>query len=168
MCELALLHVRTVHLESARQESQSYELVPSSEQARKVCGLFRDFLANRPPGFRDQVGFLNRGDVEMEWAASPGGVALATFFSGGEPRSMSILLAGISADADRMMLDSFGQVVPLPADLGAAGRPLLVNAIFPGEPEFTPALQLLAAALASVYFRTVLKLAGAPDRGGAG
>ncbi len=162
---MALLHVRTLHLESAGQESQSYELAPSSEQAEKVCALFRDFLANRPPEFRDKVGFLNRGDVEMEWAAAPGGVALATFFAGGEPRSMSVLLAGISADADRMMLDSFGQVVPLPPGLDAAGKPLLVNAIFPGEPEFTPALQLLTAALASVYFRTVLKLAEASDAG---
>jgi hypothetical protein len=163
---VAVLHVRTVHLESAGWESESYELAPSSEQAERVCALFRDFLANRPPGFRDKVGFVNRGDVEMEWAAAPGGVALASFFTGGEPRSMSVLLAGISADADRMMLDSFGQVVPLPrSDLDAAGRPLLVNAIFPGEPEFTPAIQLLTAALASVYFRTVLKLAGAPGGG---
>jgi len=37
-------------------------------------------------------------------------------------------------------------------------RPLLLQLLFPGSPEWMPAVQLLSTALASVYFRAILAL----------
>jgi hypothetical protein len=36
-------------------------------------------------------------------------------------------------------------------------RPLLIQIVLPADPEWTPAMQLLSTALASVYFRSVLR-----------
>ena len=36
-------------------------------------------------------------------------------------------------------------------------RPLLIQILLPGDPEWTPAMQLLSTASASVYFRSVLR-----------
>jgi hypothetical protein len=60
------------------------------------------------------------------------------------------------------MLDAWRQSVlePLLAEnapqfVEAPERPLLINILFPQSEELGPALQILAAALASVYFRCV-------------
>jgi len=42
--------------------------------------------------------------------------------------------------------------------LDAAERPLLFHLIFPGRPEYAPRAQILATALASVFFRAVLTI----------
>ena len=36
-------------------------------------------------------------------------------------------------------------------------RPLVIQVLFPNDPEWMPAVQLLSAALASVYFRSLLR-----------
>lgn len=47
-----------------------------------------------------------------------------------------------------------------PAYLEAPERPLLLNVIFPGNPELTARLQLLVTALSSVFFRVMNEMRG--------
>jgi len=82
---------------------------------------------------------------------------------------MGVLLTGVQSESDRMMLEMFvaNVLVPLfgnvPEDevkklAQVKDRPLLLQLLFPGSPEWMPAVQLLSTALASVYFRTILTL----------
>jgi hypothetical protein len=89
---------------------------------------------------------------------------LASLFCGSEPASISVLLSGQNAEADRMMAEVFRENVldvlfcgEFNEILAVAERPLLVQVQFPCDPEWAPAVQLLAAALASVYFRDNLE-----------
>lgn len=157
--------VRTLFVETGRVESGEYELTPSGEQAQQVCNLFLEYLSHRPPQFRDRLGFLTKGSFELDWSAAPGGAAFAALYEGGEPLSMSVLLSGVHPEVDQQMLEALRTTViesarPDEAAVLAASpeRPLLLNAVFPGAPEHTPTLQLLAAALASVYFRAILQI----------
>ena len=140
-------------------ESTTFELVPSHEPAERVCQVLREFLAHRPPQFREKLTFLNHGDLELEWSASEGGVAFASLYNTGDPAAFLLLLSGQDDEADQGMYQGFasslvqpliGEASPLPE-----GRPLLILLIAPGSPELTPLLQLLATALASVYFRSL-------------
>jgi hypothetical protein len=158
-----MFHVRTIYLDQLREERASYELAPTVEDGQRICSLFAEFLSQRPPEFREKLPFLQR-DLELEWTAGPGGVALASFHTATAPCSMGILLAGVDAEADLIMLDAWRKTVMRPllqddADkfLDGEERPLLVNIVFPEAPELTPALQLMAAALASVYFRCAMQ-----------
>jgi hypothetical protein len=160
-----VFHVRSIFPDLERVASASFELTPTNPQAEAVCSLFERFLADRPPAFRDKLGFLRKGEFELDWSAAPGGVALATMMQDGEPASMSVLVAGVQPDTDAMMLDVFRENVLLPLFDGAYDsvaalplRPLVLEVIFPGRPEWVPALQLLSASLGSVYFRTVLSI----------
>ncbi|MFN0165025.1 MAG: hypothetical protein ACKV22_01230 [Bryobacteraceae bacterium] len=153
---------RTVFVESRSADSASYELVPASEEAQRVCGLFLEFLAHRPPQFRERLAFVTRGDYELDWNAAPGGAAFAAIYQNGEPLSMGVLLSGVHPEVDDQMLSALRSTVlemAVPAEAGqlasAEERPLLLNVVFPGSPESTPALQLLTTALASVYFRCI-------------
>jgi hypothetical protein len=74
-----------------------------------------------------------------------------------------VLLAGVSPDTDEMMLEVFRENVLQPLfgcefDHVCTGdcRPLLLRVVFPGSPEWLPAVDLLSVSFASVYFRTVL------------
>ena len=157
-----MFHIRTIHLAEKRQDQAAYELAPTNPEGQQVCAMFAGFLAERPPEFRERLPFLRR-DLELEWTAAPGGVALASFHTGQAPCSMGILLAGVDAEADRIMLDAWRDNVIGPLMGGDAGdyglaaeRPLLINVLFPEAAEFGSALELMAAALASVYFRNAL------------
>ena len=105
---------------------------------------------------------MKKGDFEMDWSSAQGGVALASLFQAGEPVSMSVLVSGQDTCTDQIMLDVFRENVLSPLfdfeydhvtqlDL----RPLLIEVIFPGRPEWVPAVQLLSACLGSVYFRSL-------------
>lgn len=156
--------VRTIFLEESRQETATYDLTPADDEGQKVCSMFADFLAGRPPEFREKLPFL-KADLDLEWTAAPGGVALASFHDSQSPRTMGILLAGVDAEADRVMLDAWRDQVLRPLMGGDPGRfaeeparPALINIVFPGSPELLPALQLMTTALASVYFRCMIQL----------
>ena len=106
---------------------------------------------------------MKRGDFELDWSSVGDGVALASLFQAGEPLSMGVLISGKDRCMDEMMLDVFRENVLSPlfdseydhvtrTDV----RPLLIEVVFPGKPEWTPAVQLLSACLGSVYFRSVL------------
>ncbi len=164
--------IRTIFPEQARVETGTFEIVPSNEQGRAVCALFLEFLSSQPPEFRAALPFLKKGEIELEWASAAGGAALASFYESEEPVSMGILLAGVNEESDGQMMAALKQAVLDPlfgaeADryLEAAERPLLLNVIFPGNPELTPRLQLLAAALASVFFRVMREMSGLPEAG---
>ncbi|MCC6365858.1 MAG: hypothetical protein IT165_20270 [Bryobacterales bacterium] len=157
--------IRTIFPDQSRVEVSHYELIPSHEQGQAVCALFLEFLSERPTEFREKLSFLKKGDTELEWTAASGGTALASFYEEGHPISMGVLLSGIDAESDTQMRGALKQSVLEPIFGEEAGkyligdeRPLMLNVIFPGAPELNPRTQLLAAALASVYFRVMLQL----------
>lgn len=156
--------VRTIHPEEKRVETAAFELEPELEQGRQVCALFGEFLANRPAEFRERLPFLNRTELELQWAAAAGGAAFYAFFHGGEAVTMGVLVSGVNEESDARMLEAWGGIAgPLLggwADglLKAPERPLMMGIEMPGYPEIAPAVQLLSAAPASVYFRAILAL----------
>ena len=94
-------------------------------------------------------------------------------FAPDEPAAISVLLSGIDAEADRMMARVFsgktswtscfaGQFEEV---LEIRERPLVIQVLFPNDPEWIPAVQLLSAALASVYFRDNLSPAQKNEHG---
>ena len=164
-----MFHVRNIYIEEARVEAGKFDIVPTNPQGEAVCALMAEFLTNRPPEFRDKLAFLKKGNFELDWAAVPGGVALASIFDGQEAATMAILLTGVEPEADAMMLNLFRDNVLLPVLQDAPPdkvnelidvpeRPLMLQALFPISPEWAPAVQLLTTTLASVYFRTILQL----------
>lgn len=150
--------VQAIHLESGEVENTTFDLVPKVEQAEKICRVFGEWLAGQPSEFRERIPFLTRGDMELEWTAASDGVAFAALIGGGEPLSVSVLLAGINAEADNGMLEGLLRMVPEDVFTPSTQRPLLATLLFPGAPEAIPTVQLLTTALASVFFRTVLGL----------
>ena len=163
--------VRTIHPVDKRVEAASFELKPGLEQGETVCSLFREFLAGRPQEFRDRLTFLKKEDIELEWAAAPGGAAFAALFHENLPLSISVLLAGVDESADHQMLGALRATVLEPV-MGAEAervmeapeRPLMMTVLFPDAPELIPTVQLLSTALASVFFRTMLQLSQAAGR----
>jgi hypothetical protein len=159
-----MFHVRCILPHQGRIEANQFDLQPADSQGEAVCDLFRRYLSDRPSQFRDRLPFLRRGDIELDWSAAEGGVALASLFCSSEPASISVLLSGVNPEADRMMTEVFRENV---LDLLFGGefyevleipdRPLVVQVLFPCDPEWAPAVQLLSAALASVYFRDNLR-----------
>ena len=175
-----MLHVRSIHPDQNRVEEATFALTPTNPQGEAVCSLIERFLVGRPPAFRERLSFLKKGDFELDWSAITGGVALASLFQGETPASMSVLVAGASPETDAMMIEVFRENVltPLFGDefnhvCAFEARPLLLQVVFPGSPEWLPAVQLLTVSLASVYFRTVLgqsngKSGGEETGGGCG
>lgn len=159
--------VRLVHAAVRRVETGLFDTEPEHEQARRVIGLVREFLKNRPPQFRDKLAFLKEGDLELEWLAAPGGVAFASIDEEGTPLSMAVFLSGREFEADAGMLTGFRQGVVEPLMGGASDeeadtlygseRPLVLIAVMGRSPERIPALHLLNTALASVYFDALTK-----------
>jgi hypothetical protein len=160
-----MFHVHSIHLDPLKTECSSFEIIPTDPSAEKVCDVFADFLVNRPAQFRDKLGFLTRGDMALDWSAVPGGAAFASLFEGPDPGTMSVMVSGVNAAADQMMLSMFCDTVlkPLledsPAPEDFPERPLLLQVILPGMPELGPTFQLLSTTLASIFFRTVLRIA---------
>ncbi|MBC7925686.1 MAG: hypothetical protein H7039_08520 [Bryobacteraceae bacterium] len=158
-----MLHVRSIYPDQGRVEETSFGLAPTNPQGEAVCTLMERYFANRPAAFRDQLSFLKKGDFALDWSAVTGGVALASLFQGESPASMSVLMAGVCPETDAIMLEVFRENVLVPLFDGEFDhvckvqcRPLLIQVIFPGLPEWLPAVQLLSVSLASVYFRSVL------------
>jgi hypothetical protein len=159
--------VRLIHAADRRVETGSFTTEPDHEEARKVVGLVREFLKYRPPQFRDKLGFLKEGDLELEWLAAPGGVAFASIDEEGAPLCMAIFLSGREFEADAGMLTGFRQGVIEPLMAGASEeeqetlygpeRPLVLIAVMGRSPERIPALHLLNTALASVYFEALAR-----------
>jgi hypothetical protein len=163
-----MFHVRTIHPEDRRVEVAGFDLVPGLAQGQTVCNLFAGFLAERRGEFRERLPFLNKGDIELQWAAEAGGAAFASFFSGGRAVGMGVLLSGVDPEADAQMLEAFRLSIAGPMlgefAMEAAERPLVVM-IQPGDqPELIPTIQLLVTALASVYFRAIRAMAGASQQ----
>ncbi len=149
--------IQNIYADGAKSDAHELPLKPN-EEAEKVCALFADFLAGHPAGFREKLPFLNRGNYELEWAAAAGGSAFATFYESDAPVSMGVLLSGNDEESDRQMLDFFvsSPLEPMFASTRpAAIRPLLLQVNFMDRPDAAPVVQLLATALASVYFRAI-------------
>ena len=158
-----MFHVRCIFPDQGRIEANRFELQPTNPQGEAVCDLFRRYLADRPAAFRDKLPFLRKGDIELDWSAANGGVALASLFSSGDPAAISVLLTGRDAEADRMMIEVFRENVldvlfegQFQEALDVKERPLIIQVLLPCDPEWMPAVQLLSTALASVYFRSIL------------
>lgn len=145
-------------------EAASYDVIPTNDQGKAVCGLFLDFLSENPPEFRKPLPFLKKGSTELQWAAADGGVAFAAFFEEGQPVSMGVLISGLVPEADEQMIASIREAIfgeeEAEGMLDAPERPVFLNVLFPGSPELHPQTQLLSAALASVYFRVIGEMAG--------
>lgn len=157
-----MLHVRSIFPDQGRVEATSFDLKPGNPQGEAVCSLIERYFCHRPAAFRDRLSFLRKGDFELDWSAVHGGVALASLFQAQAPASMSVLVAGLEPETDLMMLEVFRENVLNPLFCGEFDsavevdvRPLLLQVVFPGEPQWLPAIQLLTVSLASVYFRTV-------------
>jgi len=155
--------IRSVFLDPARVEAAGYDVIPTNDQGKAVCGLFLDFLSENPPEFRKPLPFLKKGNTELQWAAADGGVAFAAFFEDNQPLSMGVLISGLVPEADEQMIASIRDAIfgeESTEMLDAPERPLFLNVLFPGSPELHPQTQLLSAALASVYFRVIGEMAG--------
>ncbi|MBK5290460.1 MAG: hypothetical protein JJE04_02040 [Acidobacteriia bacterium] len=151
-------------------QDSNIDLTPALPQGVTVCNLFAGFLAGAPGQFRERLPFLNKHEIELEWTAAPAGAAFAAFYNAGDTLAMAVLLSGADQTADEQMLMSlrssildpmFGAGSTSLADLPQ--RPLLVMVQFREQPELTPTIQLLAAALASVYFRAIRQIQPLPS-----
>ena len=154
--------------DGVRVEAAEFDLEPKLAQGRSVCNLFAEFLAERPAEFRETLPFLNKQEIELQWAAAGGGAAFASFFHNGRALAMAVLLTGADPDADAQMLEALMISVLEPmlgeetaARLGQLSeRPGVLLLVPPhDEPELNPTVQLLITALASVYFRAVRAMA---------
>lgn len=148
-----------------RVDASSFELTPTNPHGEAVCCLFERYFSDRPSAFRDRLSFLRKGDFELDWSAVSGGVALASLYRNGTPVSMAVLISGTDPATDMNMIEVFRDNVLNPlfgtefdSVLSETSRPLVLQVVFPEEPEWEPAIQLLTASLASVYFRTILQL----------
>lgn len=172
--------VRTLHAgdvaspESVRLEAAEFDLEPRLQQGRAICNLFAEYLAQRPGEFREILPFLNKQEIELQWAAAAGGAAFASFFHSGQALAMAVLLSGTDPESDEQMIEALKVSVlgPMFGEEGAerlsaiAERPGVLMLVPPHDsPELNPTVQLLLTALASVYFRAVIALAGAAPAG---
>ncbi|MCW5964141.1 MAG: hypothetical protein KIT83_08885 [Bryobacterales bacterium] len=152
-------------------QRQELELQPGNPQGEEVCQLFQRFLADKPTEFRLILPFLKRDEIEMEWAAAPGGAALCTFYEDDSPLASAVLLSGIDPDADGQMCALFEAAILDPIfgpeaklALHFSAYPAVALAMLAAEPERFPTVQLFYASLASVYFRQMSALsAGLPS-----
>ena len=55
--------IRTVFLDPPQVEAATYDVIPTNEQGKAVCGLFLDFLSENPPEFRKPLPFLKKGNT---------------------------------------------------------------------------------------------------------
>ena len=76
----SMFHVRTIRLGQEQAEVSTFDLEPALPQGVTVCNLFAEFLATRPGEFRERLSFINKHDIELQWAAAAGGAAFAGFF----------------------------------------------------------------------------------------
>ena len=118
----SMFHVRCIHPDQGRIEANSFELQPTNSQGEAVCDLFRRYLADRPATFRDKLPFLRKGDIELDWSAAKGGVALASLFSSGEPAAISVPLTGLDPEADRIMWKCSARMFSMCSSEGSSAK----------------------------------------------
>ena len=148
-------------------QAQDFELSPTNPQAEEVCDLFHRFLVDKPAEFRLRLPFLKHDDIEMEWAAAPGGTALCMFYEDDSPLASAVLLSGLDSSSDSQMATLYEAAILHPI-FGEESKKVLAFESYPGvavallsaAPERAQALQLFYAALASVFFRQMSQLRG--------
>jgi hypothetical protein len=158
--------VRTITAETKVVAVDTFDLEPSTDQAQIVCGMFGEFLSKRPTEFKDPLDFIQKYNMELEWAAAGGGCAYASFYVDGVPVAMLVLLCGFLQREEQLMLQGLkaailGRMLGDDADrlMDLPERPVVLQVILPGQLELTPTLQLLTTSLASVYFQVMYRLA---------
>ena len=151
--------------EAPRLETAAFDLTPALEQGRAVCNLFAEFLSGAPGEFRERLPFLNKLSIDMQWAAASGGAAFYAFFYDNETVEMGVLAAGTNAESDEQIIAALRESIAVPMAgerarewMAPGERPLALRMRMPGKPELGPTMDLLAMALASVYFRAILSL----------
>jgi hypothetical protein len=148
-------------------QAQDFELAPTNPQGAEVCELFHRFMADKPAEFRLRLPFLKHDDIEMEWAAAPGGTALCTFYEDDSPLASAVLLSGLDSGSDGQMSALYEAAILDPIfgeeskkALAFDSYPSIAVALLGAAPERAPAVQLFYAALASVFFRQITTLRG--------
>lgn len=146
---------------------QDFEISPTNTQASEVCELFHRFLVDKPAEFRLRLPFLKHDDIEMEWAAAPGGTALCTFYEDDSPLASAVLLSGLDRNSDGQMAALYEAAILSPIFgeeakkvLTFADYPAIAVALLGAPPERAQAIQLFYAALASVFFRQMRQFRG--------
>lgn len=141
-------------------QAQDFELSPTNPQAEEVCELFHRFLVDKPAEFRLRIPFLKHDDIEMEWAAAPGGTALCTFYEDDSPLASAVLLSGLDRSSDSQMATLYEAAILDPIfgkeskkALAFESYPSVAVALLGAAPERARVVQLFYAALASVFFR---------------
>lgn len=155
-----MFQMRTLAPGGDAVQQQQLALQPDDPQSEQICDLFHRFLVDKPKEFRLRLPFLKRDEIEMEWAAAPGGAALCTFYEDDSPLSSAVLLSGTNAEADQQMGALFDAAVLQPV-FGPSAKDLLRFEAYPAVAvallaaphERYPVVQLFYASLASVYFR---------------
>lgn len=154
--------VRTIYPDSRSVNIETFEVEPTTPQAQSVCGLFGQYLSERPTEFRDKLEFVKKYNMEMEWAAAGGGCAYCAFYVDDVPVSMMVLLCGYVLREEQLMLDGLkaailGRLLEDDADrlMDVPERPVVLHVLLPGHAELGPMLQLMTSALASVYFQAM-------------
>ncbi|MDZ7636946.1 MAG: hypothetical protein U5J83_01600 [Bryobacterales bacterium] len=148
-------------------QAQDFELTPTNPQGEEVCELFHRFLVDKPAEFRLRLPFLKHDEIEMEWAAAPGGTALCTFYEDDSPLASAVLLSGLDKSSDNQMATLYEGAILDPVFgkeskkvLAFESYPSVAVALLGAAPERAPAIQLFYAALASVFFRQMSQLRG--------
>ncbi len=148
-------------------QAQDFELSPTNPQAEEVCGLFHRFLVDKPAEFRLRLPFLKHDEIEMEWAAAPGGTALCTFYEDDSPLASAVLLSGLDSNSDSQMATLYEAAILHPIFgeeakkvLAFESYPSVAVALLGAAPERAQTMQLFYAALASVFFRQMSHLRG--------
>jgi len=151
--------VRVFHLDSQRQESGTFDLDPALEDARRVVGVMREFLAGKPAQFKDAIPFLKHGAVELEWNAASGGVAFFAWSVDGSPAVFGAMVSDAASEAGLGVLGGFANTLNL-ADRPATSGETIWLAALPGRPEILPLLHLLTTSLGSAFFGALHRAAG--------
>jgi hypothetical protein len=151
--------VRVFHLDNQRQETGRFDLEPNLEDARRVVGVMREFLAGKPVEFKEAIPFLKRGAVELEWNAAAGGVAFFSWTVEGSPAMFGAMVSDAASEAGVVVLSGFANTLKLGERPPAEGATIWLAAL-PGRQESLPLLHLLTTSLGSVYFSALDRAGG--------
>jgi len=160
--------VRVFHLQEGRQEAGRFELEPQLEDARRVVGVMREFLAGKPGQFKAPLPFLKRGAVELEWNAGAGGVAFFAWTVEGAPAAFGAMVCEAFSESGAGVLGGFAATMKLERMPPAQGRTVWLAAL-PGGMETLPLIHLLTSSLGAAFFAAVdqAKAAQPPQASGA-
>lgn len=148
--------VRVFYLQEGRQEAGRFELDPKLEDARRVVGVMREFLAGKPEQFKEPIPFLKRGAVELEWNAGAAGVAFFAWTVEGSPAAFGAMVSEAMSEAGVGVLGGFAATMKLDSTPPAQGQTIWLAAL-PGRLETLPLIHLLTSSLGAVFFDAVEK-----------